>query len=93
MLNLVGEVFQGAEWDRFLWRVNDISVAESMVWDNDLRVAFSTKSSTFKQWFFIPNTLLINKLSGLDIIDCINNKVESGPEVIIEELFVLGANS
>lgn len=60
--------------------------------DNDLGMAFSSKSSTFKKRFFIPYTLIIDKLSGLDIINSINNKILVFPEAVIKIFFVFRAN-
>lgn len=61
--------------------------------DNYLRVTLSSKSSTFKEWFFEPNTLSINILSSFDIIDSINNKLKISPEVIIEHNLILLTDS
>ena len=75
VLNLIREVLQGAKRDRFLWRVNNVSIALSVVWNNNLRVAFSTKGSTFEQRLFIPYALEINILPRFNIIDGIDDKV------------------
>ena len=93
MLNLVGEVFQSAERNRFFWRVDNISVTESMMGDDDLGVTFSSQSSTLEEGLLIPNTLLVYKLSCFYVIDSIYNKVKSSPEVIVEKLLVFRANS
>uniref|UniRef100_A0A0P5DYM4 Uncharacterized protein n=1 Tax=Daphnia magna TaxID=35525 RepID=A0A0P5DYM4_9CRUS len=64
-----------------------------MMWNNDLRVTFCTKSSTLKKWLLIPYTLLINILSCLDVINCIYHKVQSSPKIIVEEFFIFLSNS
>ncbi len=45
MLYLIGEVFKGAKRNAFLRRINNISIADSNVRDDDLRMAFGSKSS------------------------------------------------
>ena len=58
------------------------------MWDDDLRVAFGSQCSAFEQWFLVPNTLLVDVLSGLYVVYGVNDKVESGPKIVVEELFV-----
>ena len=58
------------------------------MWNDDLRVTFCTKGSAFEEGFFVPNTLLINILSGLDVIDGIDYEIQSSPEVVIEVFLV-----
>jgi hypothetical protein len=45
MLYLIGEVFQCTERDTFLGRINYISIADSDMRNDDLRMAFSSQSS------------------------------------------------
>ena len=56
-------------------------------------MTFSTQCSALKQWLLIPHALLINILSGLDVIDGIDYEVKSGPKVVVEKLFIFLANS
>lgn len=93
MFNLIREVLQCAKWDRFFWWVNNISITQGVVGNNNLRVTFSTQCSALKQWLLIPHALLINILSGLDVIDGIDYEVKSGPKVVVEKLFIFLANS
>lgn len=93
VFNLIWEVLQCAKWDGFFWWINDVSIAQCVMRNDDLRVTFCSESSTFKQWFFVPNALLVNILSSLNIINGIDNKIKSGPETIVEEFFVLLADS
>ena len=93
MFNLIGEVLQGAKWNAFLRRIDDVSVADGCMRNNDLRVAFSSKSSWFEKRFFKPNALTVNILSCLNIINCIDNEIKIGPEIIIENVFVFRSNS
>jgi hypothetical protein len=84
VLNLIGEVFQSAERDTFLGRVNDIGIANSGMRNNDLRMAFGPQCSALKEGFFKPDALPVNILPRLHVIDCINHKAQVGPEVIIK---------
>lgn len=61
--------------------------------NDNLRMAFSSQSSWLEKWFFKPNALAINVLSCFYIVDCIDNKIKSSPEVIIKNDFILLANS
>ena len=87
MFNLVGEVLQCAKRNRFLWGINNISVALGVVRDDDLGMAFCPKGSTFEQRFFVPYALMIDILSGAHIVNSVNHKVQSSPEIIIEVVF------
>ncbi len=60
--------------------------------DNNSKTTPDTKGSTFKQWFFIPYTLIINILSCFDIIDSTHNIIQIVPEIIIEVIFILLRN-
>jgi hypothetical protein len=93
VFNLIREVLQSAERNAFLWRIDDISVTNGGMGDNDLRVALGSECSAFEKWFFEPNALTINILPCFDVIHCIDNKAQSRPEVIIENLFIFGAYS
>lgn len=88
MLNLIREVFQSAERNRFFWWVLNVSITDGIVRNNNLRVALGTESSAFEKGLFVPNTLLVDILPGFDIIDSIDDKVKSCPEVIVEKLLV-----
>lgn len=90
MLDQVREVSQGAHGDSFLWGILRVTVTFSHEGDNHLRVSFGTKGAGLKEWLFVPNTLLINVKSGFDIVDSINNKVETLPELIVENMFSCG---
>jgi hypothetical protein len=63
------------------------------MWDDDLRVAFCAQSTAFEQWLFVPYALLVNVLSGFDVIDSVDNEIQSSPEVIIEILFIFLSDS
>ena len=87
MFNLVGEVLQCAKRNRFLWGINNISVALGVVRDDDLGMTFCPKGSTFEERFFVPNALKIDILSGFDVVNSVNNKIQSSPEIIVEIIF------
>jgi len=36
MLNLIGEILQSTKWNSFFWRINNIIITLSMMWDNNL---------------------------------------------------------
>lgn len=93
MLYLVGEVFKGAERDAFFRRINNISITDSNVRDDDLRMAFGSKSSWFEQGFLEPNTLAVNELSCFDVINSVYYEIETSPEIIIKDAFILLAHS
>ena len=93
VLDLVGEVLEGAEGDGFLRGVDDVVVAQGVVRDDDLGVAFGPQGATLKQRLFVPDALLIDVLPCLDVVDRIHHEVQLGPEIVIEELFAVGAHS
>jgi hypothetical protein len=51
-------------------------------------VAFGSQCSTLEKRLLVPNTLLVNILSGLYVVYGVDDKVESGPKIVVEELFV-----
>ena len=93
MLYLVREIFQGTKWNSFFRRIHNISITLSIMRDNNLRMTFSSEGSTFKKWFFMPNTLLIDVLSSLNIINSINYKIKPSPEIIVKVLLTVISNS
>ena len=56
-------------------------------------MALGSQGSWLEQRFLEPDALTIYVLSSLDVIDCIDDKVEIGPEVVIEDVFVLRTDS
>ena len=93
MLNLVGEIFQSTKRYSFFRRINNISVTLSIMRNDNLGMALGSESSTFKKWLFMPDTLLIYVLSGFNIINSINYKVKSCPEIIVKILLAVISNS
>jgi hypothetical protein len=45
MLDLVREVFQSTKRDTFLRRIDNVSITDCNMWDNNLRMTFSSESS------------------------------------------------
>jgi len=56
MLNSIWEVFQRANRNGFLWRISRGSVRLGDLWNNDLSVAHSSKSSRLEKRFAVVNT-------------------------------------
>ena len=56
-----------------------------------LCVAFSAERSFFQQRFQIPNTLRVDVLPSLDIIQSIHNTIERAPELAIKYLLRIGS--
>lgn len=75
MLDLIGEVLEGAKRNAFFWRINNISVTDGLVRNDDLRVAFGSKGSRFEQRFLKPDTLTINILSCFYIVNSVDDEV------------------
>lgn len=90
MLDLVGEIFEGAERDGLLGRINDVRVADGGVGNDDLGVALGSQGSRFEERFFEPHALLVDILASFHVVDCVDYEVEVGPEVVVEDFLVLG---
>jgi len=84
MLDQVGEVTQSAHGDTFLWRVLRVTVAKGLVGDNHLRVGLGAEGAGLEERLLVPDALLIDVESGLDVIDSVNDEVEALPELIVE---------
>lgn len=93
VLDLVGEVLEGAQGDGFLGWVNDVVVADGIVGDDNLGVALGSEGSTFEEGFLVPHALLVDVLSGLDIVHCVDDEVQAGEEIVVEDYFVFWADS
>ena len=93
MFDLIGEIFERAKRDAFLWRVDYVGVADGRPGDDDLGVAFSAEGAAFEERLLEPDALSIDILSGLDVIDGIDNKFQISPKVIIEDGLILGCDS
>lgn len=87
MLNLVGEVSQGAHWNGFLRRILGVAVALSLVRNDHLRVSFGAEGTGLEEWLFVPHTSLIDVETSLDVVDGVHNKVKSFPEIVVEGSF------
>jgi len=57
--------------------------------DHHLRVCLGSQSARLKERLLIPDTACVNVETSLDIIDCIDHKVEALPELIVEDVFGL----
>lgn len=57
--------------------------------DYYLRIALSAKGSALKQRDGVEHAPRIDKQPRLDIIDAVHNVVQSLPEIIVEELFII----
>ena len=93
MLDLVGEVLESTERDAFFRRINDISVADGLMRNDDLRVAFGSQGSGFEERFLEPDALAVDVLSCLDVVDCVHHEVQVVPEIIVENMFIFRADS
>jgi hypothetical protein len=85
VLNLVREVLKSTQGDRFFSWILGITVALSVVWNDDLTVTFGTQSSGFEQVFVVENASAIDEKSGLDVINGVGNSVQAFPEVVRED--------
>jgi hypothetical protein len=54
------------------------------VWDDHLRVCFCAKGTRLKKWLFVPDTLLVDVESCLDVVDGIDYEVKALPEFVVE---------
>jgi len=93
VFDLIGEILERAKRDAFLWRVDDVGVADGRPGDDDLGVAFGAEGAAFEERLLEPDALSIDILSGLDVIDRIDNEFQIGPKVIIEDGLILGCDS
>jgi hypothetical protein len=75
VLDKVGEISHGAHGNGLLWWILRITVTKCLVWNNHLRVGFGSESAGLQERLLVPDTLLINIESSLDIINSIDNKV------------------
>ena len=89
MLDLVGEVSERAHWDGLLGRILRVTVGLSLVRHNHLRVGLGAESTGLEQWLLVPNTLLVDVESSLNVVDGVDDEVETFPEVVIEKIFSL----
>jgi hypothetical protein len=86
-------VSQGAHWDGvFLWILR-ITVGLGLVWDDHLRVALGSQSTGFEQVLLVEDTLSIDILSSLDVVDGTEDTVEIVPEDISEDVFGVWSSS
>lgn len=84
MLNQVGEVSQGAHWDTLLWWILRVTVALGLVRHDHLGVSFGTEGTRLKEWLLIPHALLIDIETRLDVVDSVDDEVETLPELVVE---------
>jgi len=93
VLNLVGEVPQGAHRDRFFWRILRVGIDLSLVGHDHLTVGLGAQSASLKERLGVPRALLINVVSGLNIVDGINHEIKLFPEFIVEDVFCVISHS
>mmetsp|Transcript_5693 Transcript_5693/g.13777 ORF Transcript_5693/g.13777 Transcript_5693/m.13777 type:complete len:452 (-) Transcript_5693:242-1597(-) len=93
MLNLVGEILEGADGDRLLRRVAGRPVAFCQVGHDDLDVSFRSKSSAFKQRLFVVHTTLVDVESSLNVVESVADARKFLPEVVVKELLRIGSNT
>jgi hypothetical protein len=85
VLNLIWEVSESAHWDGLFRGISGVSIALGDMWNDHLRVAFSSKSTRFKKWLLKPNTSLIDVKPSIHVIDGVDNEVKASPELVIEQ--------
>ena len=61
--------------------------------DDHLTVGLGSKSTRFKKWLFVPDTSRVDIETSLNIVDGIDNEMNSLPEGIVEDLFGIRTNS
>jgi hypothetical protein len=88
VFDLIGEVFQGAKRDAFLALVLTLGVALGQFGQDHLRIALSSQCAALKQCLLIKHASRITIHPSLNIINGINNEIESVPEGIVEKFFV-----
>jgi hypothetical protein len=89
VLDLVREVLECAQRNTLFRRVVDVGVANRLVRDDDLRMTLGSEGAGLEKRLFEPDALTIDVLSGLDIVDSVDHKVQICPEVISEDIIVL----
>lgn len=93
MLDLVGEVSQGAHGDGLFRRILGIAVALSLVGHNHLRVSLGAESTRLKERLLVPDATGVDVETSVDVIDSVNNEVKTFPEFVVEDRLGVGANS
>jgi hypothetical protein len=89
VLDLVREVSEGAHGDRLLRRILRVTIGCGLVRHNHLGVCFGSKSTRLKKRLLIPNALTINIETSFDVIDSIDDEIETLPEFVVESIFRL----
>jgi len=87
VLNLIREVSESAHWDWLFGRVLRVAIAQSLVRHNHLRISFGSQSAGFQQGLRIPYAFWINKKTCFNVVDCVDYKVQTFPEFVIENSF------
>lgn len=77
----------------FLWGISLIPIVLCQMRNDNLHMAFRTKSSTLEQWLLICNTPWININSSFDVVQSISNNSLLLEEFIRVDIFCLLANS
>ena len=89
MLDLIREVSKGAHRDGLLRRVLRVTISLSLVGDNHLGVGLGAEGAGLEERLLVPDALLIDIKSGLDVINSVNDEVERLPEVVVKEILGL----
>ena len=92
VLDLIGEILERAKRDALLRGVDNVSVADGCLGDDDLRVALGPQRSALEEGLFEPDALAVHVLPRLHVVDRIDNEIQIGPEVVAEDGFILGGD-
>lgn len=93
VINQIRERPHGAHGNSFFFRVLRIWITLSLIWKNQLRVAFCTKSTWFEKRFTVQYAFSVNVFSCVNIIYCVYNKGKRIPKDIGKLTFTFSLHS
>lgn len=92
VLNLVGEVTERAHGDGLFGRILRVTVGLGLVRNDHLRVGLGAESAGLEERLAVPDALTIDVETSLNVIDGVDDEVETFPEVIVEDVLSLWSN-
>lgn len=93
MVNLIWVQFESADLESLFFRVSGVGLRLCCSWDHNLHVWFDTLGARINKRFWIEYTFFINKISGFDIVYCVENDILWVPKCVILNIFcVFGHN-
>lgn len=90
VVNFEGEVLESAQGDGLLGRIGGLAVAGGKTRENHLGVALGAERSGLEERLSVPQAARVDVLSGLDVVDGVNDDIEVFPEVVVEHFFAGG---